>query len=197
MKSINFIEPVSPQKQKALTWWFYVSLFLFILLGATFMVISAMRRQAYYHLTNEMQEFKQQVSSFDNCAQLKHQLLAKKNTLEQRLHSVAQWHTTAAMTHDLLTMLTTITPPAICLTTCEAVPGSSLKLCGLSKNAVAVASFIELLNAHPQFSDIHLLELKPSSEKSPRHETLVQFSCAGSWKPTIFSNQESAPSLPA
>ncbi len=182
MKSINFINPVPPKKQRGIILWFYSSLILSATCITFLGYFHIYRTKRAHQLAQDLHELKIKSAEFDEYSNKKRSLQKNRVALEDQLKTLRSFHNHIDHPHALLAMLAALTPSTICLSSIEGNPGKSIVIEGLATNAHAATQFLNKLNNGQQITDLKLSLLVPSQEKSPQGASLVQFKYEGSWK---------------
>lgn len=178
MKSINFINPVPPKKQRELTYWVYSSCGVFVI---WFCILAIVHHQTSFHyrmIKREAQELLETTDQQKNLAHKKEQLCKTKSALDQQLKTLTHQRQIATAPFQLLADLSRIIPATCCLTSLQAHISGHFMVTGLARNAKAVATFIDLLNSCVHLDDPRLITLAPNPLKESA------FSIAGTWKLT-------------
>ena len=177
MKSVNFINPVPPQKQKELGLWFYGSV-------ATLTALIFGLSGLYYHskkhccaLAYEVKQLQEITQHAKQLASKREKLVVIKEALDRQLHAVSAQRNHAQTPHQILTTIARIIPASCRLTKLEAHPSGEIHIHGESNHAKACAAFLDLLSSCPQINDARLASLSPSKH-------LTSFIIIGSWKTT-------------
>lgn len=181
MKSINFISPVPPKKQQAFALWVYFSFCILALLLAALALLYLRHRNLHTQIASDLEELKKASSLFETYVEQKKALLQEKVMLEERINKLRACTNNAKIPQEFLTNLASITPPSVCLETVQGTLGGTMLIEGVTRDAQAVTSFLNLLNNCPQLSDLTLLSLTPSEEKSPDGRPVMHFSLSGLW----------------
>jgi len=177
MKSINFINPVPPQKQKELTYWFYGSVSLLVVWVCLLGIIYYQNSVHYRLVKQEAHELLETTSQQQSLATKKESLIKIKQALDHQLKVMTHQRQMARAPFQLLADLARIIPPACCLTNVQADISGHCMITGLARNAKAVATFIDLLNSCVHLDDPRLVTLTPDPQRDSA------FSIAGTWKP--------------
>jgi Tfp pilus assembly protein PilN len=174
MKSINFINPVPPQKQKELTYWFFGSIAILVLLIASLGILHYKSMRHYHGLRQELLQLTEITAQTESLKGKKERLLKIQHSLDQQLHMLAHQRTTGQAPYQLLANLARIIPSSCCLTKLDAQTNGPISIAGIGHNAKAIATFIDLLNACPQLDDPRLTTLTPSQKNTA-------FTIIGTW----------------
>jgi Tfp pilus assembly protein PilN len=185
MKSINFINPVPPQKQKELAYWFFGSIAFLALLVSSLTILHYKSTVHYQALRREIYQLSEITAHTESFLGKKEQLIKVKQALDQQLTLLAHQRTTAQAPYQLLANLARLIPNSCCLTKLEAHTNSQIVIAGIAHNAKSVATFIDLLNACPQIHDPRLTTLKPQDK-------YTAFTILGTWN----INQQSTSNEP-
>lgn len=178
MKSINFINPVPPQKQKELTYWFYGSVAMLCVWVALLGVIYYQNALHYRLVQQEAHELLETTSQQKSLVTKKENLLKVKDALDHQLKVMTHQRQMASAPFQLLADLARIIPQSCCLTSLQAHISGQCTITGLARDTKAVATFIDLLNSCVHLDDPRLVTLTPNPHKESA------FSIAGTWKPT-------------
>lgn len=186
MKSINFIKPLPPKKQRRLAFWFNGSLFLLTSLIFGLMYFYLIQTQQMYQLQREVHELQKKATLFDEYATRKNELQKNKTFFETQLTTLRSFHHQIEGSHHLLSSLAVMTPSSICLSSVNGTPGKLLSLEGVALDAHSVTNFLQKFH-NDTTSNMKLAYVTPASQTSPQGKSLVEFKFEGRWN----SNQSS------
>lgn len=179
MQSINFIDPVPPQKQRALIIWLYSSVVGVLVLLSTMFYIHIQHMRIAHRIAHNVNDLKQHTSQFDTLVKTKQQLENNKKQLDVRLQKLQALHQSSQAPYLLLLELASITPAdTICLTNCDAIPGKSVHLEGLAHTVKGVTSFIDDLQKSHLFKDVSLASLITAENNK---ESIIRFALDCVW----------------
>ena len=181
MKSINFINPVPPKKQRALTHWFYGSIIIFIFFAIGIGYFSMHYKQIVTQGLQEIEKLKKYAVAFEAFVAKKQSLVNQKKLLEERLQKIKTLNHSTQNPHDLLKAVAIVTPASICLVSINGEPGNSITIEGLAQDPLSVTKFGEMLNANPQLTDLTLAYLEKTAEKEA-NIPLFRFKLEGFWE---------------
>jgi Tfp pilus assembly protein PilN len=182
MKSINFINPVPPQKQKELAYWLYGSIALLMALVTGLMVLHYKGTRHCQLLLREVHQLRELVSQTQPLAAKRDNLARMKQTLDQHLQLTTRQRAQGQIPEQLLTQLARIIPTSCCLTKLEALPNGVLQISGIGHHAKAVATFLDLLSACQQIDDPRLASLSPAKKHT-------SFAIVATWHTTKSDNE--------
>lgn len=190
MKSINFIKPLPPKKQRLIALWLYSSLFLIIafLAGATYLQFFRLRQAQ--QLAEDLGTLQQKSAAFEDYVTKKNVLTKNKLLLEEQLSTLRSFHNQIESMHGLLSALATLTPPTIRLLSLKGKPNETLTIEGFAVNAQAVTQFLQNLSQTEIVQNLKLIHLLPDEEKSPDGKAVLRFKTEGSWKLNTTINLE-------
>jgi Tfp pilus assembly protein PilN len=181
MESINFINPVPHQKQKALILWFYGSLLLLILLLGSLTYFYVIRTRACNQLVKKVNELKHQTMVLEALTVENQKLVEAKKKLEEQLQEIkALLHHDLETPHDLMLNLATLIPEHMCLTILDGKPGASIVLEGFAYDAQTITQFLHALQNCPLIANMHLVSITKNSLESSK--PLLKFTLQGLWK---------------
>ncbi len=179
MKSINFIDPVPPHKQKALIIWVYttaVGIIIFFII-ASYVHLNYLRIS--HTLSQDLKDLQLHAAQLETTKQKKVTLEQTKKTLEDRLHKLRSINENSHAPYSLLLMLATLTPKEICLTSCTAKPGKMVRLEGLAHTTKAVTAFMDALQNCQAFKEVNLMGL--TTTPNPDGQPIIQFIIENTW----------------
>jgi Tfp pilus assembly protein PilN len=179
MKSINFIDPVPPHKQKALIIWLYTTAGAMIIFFMVAFYVHLHYLRMSHGLSQDVRDLKLHAVQLETTKQKKVTLEQTKKTLEQRLHKLRTINENSHAPYSLLLMLATLTPHEVCLTACVAQPGKTVRLEGLAYTTKAVTVFMEALQNCQAFKEVNLMGL--TTTPNPEGHPTIQFAIENSW----------------
>jgi Tfp pilus assembly protein PilN len=181
MKSINFISPVPPKKQKALLVWFYGSIFTFLALITVVMYHHLRKRELHQHISNQLTELKERTVQLQALKTKNEQLIQEKKLLQTRLQQVQKIRHKSNNAFHMVTSLSLLIPQAVCLTELTGAPGKTIVLKGVAKSAKAATEFFnKLLVSCPFIADLKLITIMPYTDA--KQGPLCTFSFEGTWQ---------------
>ena len=179
MKSINFIDPVPPHKQKSLIIWLYATVVGVIIFFIIVSYIHLNYLRLSHTLTQDLKDLKHHAAQLETTKQKQQTLEQTKKTLEERLNKLRSINENSHAPYSLLLMLATLTPHDICLTSCTAQPGKMVRLEGLAHTTKAVTNFMEALHNSQTFKEINLMNLTTSH--NTQGQQIIQFVLENAW----------------
>jgi|SRR5579859_1896731 len=186
MKSINFIDPVPPQKQKALLTWLYTTAIITFIFIFILFYIHIKHVRISHTLAQDLKDLRQQTAEYDATKKRQQSLEASKKVLEERLHKLRSVHEESQAPYSLLLMLAMLTPTDICLSSCNVQPGKIAHLEGMARHAKAVTKFIEALHNCQLFKEVRLASLTTSEAE----DSLMHFIIEGVWEGDTIAPHE-------
>lgn len=175
MKSINFIDPVPPHKQRELAYWFYGSTFFIIALLVGMIAIHYTRLRICGSTIAQLTELQDNTLQFERLHSRRKVLLQEQQDIKNRLQTLGGMRQKGGAAHRLLTMVARTIPHTVCLTSIEGEVGARIIITGQAEDAKAAVTFLELLNACPYVDDMHLTSIGEQKK-------LTTFVLQGTWK---------------
>ncbi len=183
MKSINFIDPVPPQKQRELQLWFYGSACFIIALVISMVVVHYARLRICSSTIQELTELQGNNVQFEQFNHRKKMLLKEQQDIQQRLQTLGNMRQKNGAAHRLLTMLARTIPTTVRITNIEGELGARITMVCEAADAKAAVTFLELLNASPYVDDMHLTSIGEQKK-------IITFTLQGTWKDAAESVQQ-------
>ncbi len=183
MKSINFIDPVPPHKQRELQFWFYGSAFFIVAIVASMVIIHYTRLRVCSTTIQELSELQDNNIQFERLNSRKKLLLQEQQDIKHRLQSLGTMRQKSGAVHRLFTMLARTTPPDVRLMSIEGEVGGRITIIGEASDAKAAVTFLELLNAATYVDDMHLSSIGEQKK-------ITTFILQGTWKDADESVQQ-------
>lgn len=188
MKSINFINPIPPRKQKAFIHWFIVSLSLLgtTILGIGFLhyrYLSALSQASY-----DVEVLQSETTTGRSLFEQKQQHEKNIAQLETRMRMLQTLKNSDVTTLELFQHLTQATPSDICLTSLELSQPSEKKsesekqqtilIKGLSRTSAAITTFLTKVTAHPSLTTVRITNLTSATQPTDAPK-LLEFTYQG------------------
>ena len=181
MKSINFISPVPPKKQRALLIWLYGSAITFFVMISAVMYTHLLKRETGHRMTTQLTELKTHTTHLQNLKEQNEVLMQEKKMLEERLRRIQKIRHKSNNAFHLVTSLSLLIPQQVCLAEISGVPGKAITLKGFAKTTKAATEFFnKLLVSCPFITDLKLSSIMPAHEQ--KSGPLFTFTFEGTWQ---------------